>query len=55
MLEARALQVGEEICRLPWGSISELHRSEVLGQKEILRPASGNRYFRAGRFRLPPS
>jgi len=39
-LEARTLQVGEEICRLPWGSISELSRSEVL-EKEILPPGVG--------------
>jgi len=35
-LEARALQVAEEICQLRWASISELYRSEMLGEKEIL-------------------
>ena len=35
-LEARALQVAEQICQLRWASISELYRSEVLGEKEIL-------------------
>ena len=40
-LEARAEQVGEEICQLRWASISELYRSEVLGEKEILPPGVG--------------
>ena len=40
-LEARALQVAEEICQLRWASISELYRSEVLGEKEILPPGVG--------------
>ena len=31
-------QVAEEICQLRWASISELYRSEVLDQKEILPP-----------------
>jgi pyrroloquinoline quinone (PQQ) biosynthesis protein C len=35
---ARALRVAEEICELRWASISELYRSEVLGEKEILPP-----------------
>ena len=37
-LEARALVVAEEICELRWASISELYRSDVLGEKEILPP-----------------
>ena len=37
-LEARALKVAQEICELRWASISELYRSEVLGEKEILPP-----------------
>jgi pyrroloquinoline quinone (PQQ) biosynthesis protein C len=37
-LQARALEVAEEICALRWASISELYRSEVLGEKEILPP-----------------
>ena len=37
-LEARAEQVAEEICQLRWASISELYRSEVMGEKEILPP-----------------
>jgi len=37
-LEARALKVAQEICELRWASISELYRSEVLGQKEVLPP-----------------
>ena len=37
-LEARAERVAEEICELRWASISELYRSEVLGEKEILPP-----------------
>ena len=37
-LEARAEQVAEEICQLRWASISELYRSEVLGEREILPP-----------------
>src|SRR5271165_620186 len=37
-LEARAEQVAEEICELRWASISELYRSEMLGEKEILPP-----------------
>ena len=41
-LEARALQVAEEICQLRWASISELYRSEVLGEKEILPPGVGS-------------
>ena len=40
-LEARAEQVAEEICELRWASISELYRSEVLGEKEILPPGVG--------------
>jgi pyrroloquinoline quinone (PQQ) biosynthesis protein C len=40
-LEARALQVAEEICQLRWASISELYRSEVLGEKETLPPGVG--------------
>ena len=35
-LESRALEVAQEICELRWGSISELYRLEVLGEKEIL-------------------
>jgi pyrroloquinoline quinone (PQQ) biosynthesis protein C len=37
-LAARAEQVAEEICELRWASISELYRSEMLGEKEILPP-----------------
>jgi pyrroloquinoline-quinone synthase len=37
-LEARAEQVAEEICELRWASITELYRSEVLGEEEILPP-----------------
>jgi pyrroloquinoline-quinone synthase len=37
-LQARALTVAQEICELRWASISELYRSEVLGEKEILPP-----------------
>jgi len=37
-LKARALKVAEQICVLRWASISELYRSEVLGEKEILPP-----------------
>jgi len=37
-LAARALKVAQEICELRWASISELYRSEVLGEKEILPP-----------------
>jgi len=40
-LEERALQVAEEICELRWASISELYRSEVLGEREILPPGVG--------------
>ena len=40
-LEARAEQVAEEICQLRWASISELYRSEVLGEREILPPDFG--------------
>lgn len=40
-LEARALQVAEEICELRWASISELYRAEVLGEKELLPPDVG--------------
>ena len=35
-LESRALRVAQEICELRWASISELYRSEVLGEKELL-------------------
>src|SRR5260370_10085378 len=37
-LEARAEQVAEEICELRWASISELYRSELLVEQEILPP-----------------
>jgi pyrroloquinoline quinone (PQQ) biosynthesis protein C len=37
-IEARALQVAEEICELRWASITDLYRSEVLGEKPILPP-----------------
>jgi pyrroloquinoline quinone (PQQ) biosynthesis protein C len=40
-LEGRAEQVAQEICELRWASISELYRSEVLGEKEILPPDVG--------------
>jgi hypothetical protein len=32
--------VAEEICELRWASISELYRSEMLGEKEILDGAA---------------
>jgi pyrroloquinoline quinone (PQQ) biosynthesis protein C len=37
-VQARALQVAEEICELRWASLTDLYRSEVLGEKEILPP-----------------
>jgi pyrroloquinoline-quinone synthase len=37
-LEARALRVAQDICELRWASITDLYRSEVLGEKEILPP-----------------
>jgi len=37
-LEERALKVAQEICELRWASISELYRSEVLGERQILPP-----------------
>ena len=40
-LEARAVEVAEEICTLRWASITDLYRSEVLGEKEILPPGIG--------------
>lgn len=40
-LQTRAEQVAEEICTLRWASISELYRSEMLGEKEILPPGLG--------------
>jgi pyrroloquinoline-quinone synthase len=40
-LKARALKVAQEICELRWASISELYRSEVLREKEILPPSVG--------------
>lgn len=40
-LAARAIQVAQEICRLRWASITELYRSEVLGETEILPPGIG--------------
>jgi len=36
--QARAEQVAEEICQLRCASISELYRSEALGEKETLPP-----------------
>ena len=41
-LAARAREVAEEICELRWASISELFRSEVLHEKEILPPGLGD-------------
>jgi len=41
-LKARAVQVAEEICELRWASISELYRSEVLGEEEIVPPVVAN-------------
>jgi hypothetical protein len=35
------LQVAEEICMLRWASITDLYRSEVLGEKDILPPSIG--------------
>lgn len=40
-LKGRAIEVAEEICELRWASITELYRSEVLGEKEILPPEVG--------------
>jgi pyrroloquinoline-quinone synthase len=40
-LQARAAQVAEEICMLRWASITDLYRSEVLGEKDILPPGVG--------------
>jgi pyrroloquinoline quinone (PQQ) biosynthesis protein C len=40
-LQARALQVAEEICELRWASITELYREEVLGERPILPPGVG--------------
>jgi pyrroloquinoline quinone (PQQ) biosynthesis protein C len=37
-LEARALKVAQDICELRWASITELYRSEVLGEKDLLPP-----------------
>jgi pyrroloquinoline quinone (PQQ) biosynthesis protein C len=37
-LHTRALKVAEDICELRWASITELYRSEVLGEKDILPP-----------------
>jgi len=37
-LEARALEVAQEAVELRWASISELYRSEVLGEKQLLPP-----------------
>ena len=35
-LEARALVVAQQAVELRWASITELYRSDVLGEKEIL-------------------
>ena len=35
-LEARALEVAEQICELRWASISDLYREDVLGEKALL-------------------
>jgi pyrroloquinoline quinone (PQQ) biosynthesis protein C len=40
-LDARAERVAQESCELRWASISELYRSEVLGETEILPPGVG--------------
>jgi len=37
-LEARALKVAQDICELRWASITDLYRSEVLGEKDVLPP-----------------
>jgi pyrroloquinoline-quinone synthase len=37
-LEARALKVATDICELRWASITDLYRSDVLGEKELLPP-----------------
>ncbi len=37
-LEARALEVAEQICELRWASITENYREDVLGEKAILPP-----------------
>jgi pyrroloquinoline quinone (PQQ) biosynthesis protein C len=39
-LEARALQVAEEVCQLRWASITDLYRQDVLGEKELLPPTA---------------
>jgi pyrroloquinoline-quinone synthase len=39
-LEARALQVAEEVCQLRWASITDLYRQDVLGEKELLPPGA---------------
>jgi pyrroloquinoline quinone (PQQ) biosynthesis protein C len=35
-LEARALEVADQICELRWASISDLYREDVLGQTPVL-------------------
>jgi pyrroloquinoline-quinone synthase len=37
-LEARALEVAQQAVELRWHSITDLYRSDVLGEKEILPP-----------------
>ena len=37
-LEARALRVAQDICELRWASITDLYRSEVLGEPELFPP-----------------
>jgi pyrroloquinoline quinone (PQQ) biosynthesis protein C len=37
-LEARALKVAQDICELRWPSITDLYRSEVLGEKDVHPP-----------------
>ena len=37
-LKARALRVAQDICELRWASITDLYRSEVLGEPELFPP-----------------
>jgi pyrroloquinoline-quinone synthase len=37
-LEARALEIAQQAVELRWHSITELYRSDVMGEKEILPP-----------------
>jgi pyrroloquinoline quinone (PQQ) biosynthesis protein C len=37
-LKARALEVAGQACMLRWASVTDLHRREYLGEKDILPP-----------------